>query len=88
MSGFKLAPYWKTEHTQALLDLKTAITLRPVVQGPQYDRSPFILTSDRCTEGFMEVLSQKVRTQTPQGRWVKKLHPIGFTSKRTSMTEQ
>jgi hypothetical protein len=88
MSSYKLAAHWKAEHTRTFLNLKTAVTSRPVVQGPQYDGSPFILTTDGCAEGFAAVLSQKVRTQTSEGRWVERLHPIGFASKRTSTAEQ
>lgn len=67
------AQYNKT--ARAFLDLKVAVTSRPVVLGPRYDGSPFVLTTDGCAEGFAAVLSQKVRTQTPEGRWVEKLHP-------------
>ncbi|KAG2752851.1 hypothetical protein P692DRAFT_20677524, partial [Suillus brevipes Sb2] len=74
MSSYKLAAHWKAEHTCTFLHLKTAVTSRPVVQGPRYDGSPFVLTTDGCAEGFAAVLSQKVRTQTPEGRWVEKLH--------------
>ncbi|KIK32383.1 hypothetical protein CY34DRAFT_101614 [Suillus luteus UH-Slu-Lm8-n1] len=68
MSSFKVVPYWKIEHTCAFLGLKTAITSRPVVQGPRYNGSPFVLISDGCAEEFTGVLSQKVRMQTPQGQ--------------------
>jgi hypothetical protein len=88
MSSFKLEPHWKPEHTRAFLDLKVAITSRPVLHAPKYDRSHFIITIDGCIEGFTAVLSQWVKTQTPMGRWVENLHPIGFASKRTSQTER
>lgn len=38
-------------------------------------------------DGFAAVLSQKIRTLTPTGKWVEHAHPIGFASKRTSKTE-
>lgn len=44
--------------------------------------------TDGCAEGFTGVLVQKVRMQTPEGRWIEKLHPIRFTSKQTSRAEQ
>lgn len=88
MSDFKLARHWTQAHTNAFLDLKIAITSRPVIQAPRYDGSPFVITSDGCAEGFAAVLSQRVRTQTPNGKWIEKLHPIGFASKRTSLAEQ
>jgi hypothetical protein len=88
MSNFKLSNIWKQEHTKAFLDLKTAITSRPVLQAPRYDGSHFIVTSDGCIEGFAAVLSQRVKMQTPTGRWVERLHPLGFASKRTSVTEK
>lgn len=88
MSNFKLGAIWTQEHTNAFLDLKTAITSRPVLQAPRYDGSHFVVTSDGCLEGFAAVLSQRVRTQTPTGRWVERMHPLGFASKRTSATER
>jgi RNase H-like domain found in reverse transcriptase/Reverse transcriptase (RNA-dependent DNA polymerase) len=88
MSNFKLAPHWKEEQTRAFLDLKTAITSRPILQAPRYDGSPFVVTSDGCIEGFAAVLSQRVRTESPTGKWNERMHPIAFASKRTSTTEK
>ncbi|KIK32872.1 hypothetical protein CY34DRAFT_100621, partial [Suillus luteus UH-Slu-Lm8-n1] len=68
MSGFQLSSLWKQEHTKAFLDLKTAITSRPVLQAPKYDGSHFVITTDGCAEGFAAVLSQKIKTQTPTGK--------------------
>jgi hypothetical protein len=81
MSNFKLSTIWTQEHTKAFLDLKMAITSRPVLQAPRYDGSHFIVTSDGCIEGFSAVLSQRIKMQTPMGRWVEHLHPLGFASK-------
>lgn len=55
MSSFKLSTIWTQEHTKAFLDLKTAITSRPVLQAPRYDGSHFVITSDGCIEGFAAV---------------------------------
>jgi hypothetical protein len=88
MSGFQLDALWTQEHTNTFLDLKTVITSRPVLQAPKYDGSHFVITTDGCVEGFAAVLLQRIRTQTPAGKWVECLHPIGFASKRTSSTER
>jgi hypothetical protein len=88
LRDFKLKERWKQEHTQAFLDLKTALVSRPVLQAPKYDGSPFVVTSDGCQEGLAAVLSQKVRLQKSSGKWVERLLPIGFASKRTSTAEQ
>jgi hypothetical protein len=88
MSNFKLGAIWTQEHTKAFLDLKTAITSRPVLQAPRYDGSHFVITSDGCIEGFAAVLAQRIRMQTPAGKWTERLHPLGFTSKQTSSMEK
>jgi hypothetical protein len=88
MTDFQLDQYWTREHTDAFLDLKAAITARPVLQAPRYDGSIFIVTSDGCIEGFVVVLSQRVKVQTPTGRWVEWVHPIGFALKQTSQMER
>ncbi|KIK31589.1 hypothetical protein CY34DRAFT_103081 [Suillus luteus UH-Slu-Lm8-n1] len=82
MSDFKLEPHWTPEHTKVFLDLKAAITSRPVLQVPRYDGSHFIVTTDGCIDGFAAVLSQKIRTLMPTGKWVEHAHPIGFASKK------
>ncbi|KAG1812115.1 uncharacterized protein BJ212DRAFT_1230112, partial [Suillus subaureus] len=83
MSSFQLGSWWKQEHTNAFLDLKTAITSRPpshyfsftpVLQAPKYDGSHFVITTDGCAEGFVAVLLQRIKTQTPAGKWVERLH--------------
>ncbi|KAG2059287.1 hypothetical protein BDR06DRAFT_852957, partial [Suillus hirtellus] len=70
----QLDQYWTEEHTNTFLDLKAAITARPVLQAPRYDSSIFIVTSDGCIEGFAAVLSQRVKVQTPTGKWVECIH--------------
>jgi hypothetical protein len=88
MSNFKLGAIWTQEHTKAFLDLKTAIMSRPVLQAPRYNGSHFVITSDGCIEGFAAVLVQRMRTQTPAGKWMEHLHPLGFASKRTLSMEK
>jgi transposase InsO family protein len=63
------------------------LTTEPVLRGPKFDGSPFIVTTDGCKEGFAGVLSQEFETILPSGRTVCKRHPIAFTSKRTSDAE-
>jgi hypothetical protein len=58
LHDFKLANRWTDEHTKTFLDLKAALISQPILQAPQYDRSPFVITSDRCQEGLAAVLSQ------------------------------
>ena len=88
LRNFKLQDLWEEKHTKAFLDLKTALVSKPVLQAPRYDGSNFVVTSDGCMEGFAAVLSQRIRTQNPSGKWTERLHPIAFASKRTSSTEQ
>jgi len=88
MSNFKLGAIWTQEHTKAFLDLKTAITSRPVLQAPRHDSSHFVITSNGCIEGFAAVLVQRIRTQIPAGKWIECLHLLGFASKRTLSMEK
>ncbi|KAH7918393.1 hypothetical protein BV22DRAFT_997840, partial [Leucogyrophana mollusca] len=61
MTAYKLDDRWSLEHTKAFLDLKVAMTSRPVLHAARYDGSHFVVTSDGCTEGLTAVLSQRVR---------------------------
>ena len=88
LRDFKLVDRWTEEHTKAFIDLKAALVSRPILQAPKYDGSPFVVTSDGCQEGLAAVLSQRVRSQKPSGKWVERLLPIAFASKRTSTAEQ
>ena len=58
MSTFKLQDIWTPEHTAAFLNLKIALTSRPVLQAPKYNGLPFIITTDGCQEGLGAVLTQ------------------------------
>ena len=43
---------WTVEHNKAFVVLKIALTTAPVVKGPQYDGTPFVVTTDGCKDGF------------------------------------
>jgi hypothetical protein len=86
--GEYLHTIWTQEHTNTFLDLKTAITSRPVLQALRYDGSHFIITSDGCLEGFTAVLSKRLKTQTPAGKCVEWMHPLGFALKQISSMER
>jgi len=88
MTNFKLPDKWEQKHTEAFLNLKIALTRQPALHAPRYDGTPFIVTTDRCQEGFGAVLTQKIKTQTPNGKPVERTVPIAFASKRTSAAEQ
>jgi RNase H-like domain found in reverse transcriptase len=88
MRNYKLTDIWKPEHTKAFLDLKRKLVSEPVLQAPQFDGTPFILTTDGSKDAFAGVLSQKVTTILPGGKKVIRLHPLGYASKRTSSSEE
>lgn len=58
MKGYSLQSIWKDEHTQAFLRLKVALTSEPVLKGPKFDGTPFIVTTDGCKYGFAGMVSQ------------------------------
>jgi len=76
------------QHMHAFLKLKAIMMSEPVLRGPKWDGTPFIVTSDRSKDMFSAVLAQKSTTVLTSGRMVTKLHPIAFVSKRTSKTEE
>ena len=84
MKGTNLEGSWGRKHTEAFLNLKKALTSEPVLRCPQWDGTPFIVTTDGCQDGFGAVLTQRFSTVLENGRTVSKLHPIAFASKRTS----
>ena len=88
MKGYSLEGLWKKEHDQAFLRLKVALTSEPVLKGPKYDGTPFIVTTDGCKYGFAGMLTQIFTTILPNGTEKTTTHPIGFSSKRTSITEE
>ena len=88
MRGAKLEGLWGRKHTEAFLNLKKALTSEPVLRCPQWDGTPFIVTTDGCQDGFGAVLTQRFSTVLENGRTVSRLHPIAFASKRTSAAEE
>jgi len=88
MANHKLRDRWTQDHTQAFLSLKAAMTSEPVLRGPRWDGTPFILTTDGCQDAFGAVLSQKFNHVLPSGKVIQRLHPLGFASKRTSKAEE
>ena len=68
--------------------MKVALTSEPILKGPKYDRTPFVITTDGFKYGFAGMLSQKFTTILPNGTTKTTTHPIGFSSKRTSPTEE
>jgi hypothetical protein len=88
MRAYKLGAIWTPEHTKTFISLKARLISEPVLSAPQYDGTPFILTTDGCVDAFAGVLSQRITTSLPGGKVVTRLHPIAFASKRTSPTEE
>ena len=88
MKGYSLEGLWGQIHDQAFLRLKVALVSEPVLKGPKYDGTPFIVTTDGCKYGFAGMLTQKFTTILPNGTEKTTIHPIGFSSKRTSTTEE
>jgi hypothetical protein len=88
MANFKLKNHWTNEHTKSFIALKAAMTSEPVLKGPKWDGTPFIVTTDGCKDAFGAVLTQKFETVLPNGKVVSRLHPIAFASKRTSKSEE
>jgi len=84
----RLETFWEQRHTHAFLKLKQILITEPVLHAPKFDGSPFIIISDRCKDGFGAVLAQRHSVQNHLGDTITKVHPIAFTSKRTSPTEE
>jgi transposase InsO family protein len=87
MAAHELESRWKEEHTNAFLNLKIAITSEPILRGPRWDGTPFVVTTDGSKDGFAGVLAQRFPHTRPDGTIKHKLHPIAFASKRTSASE-
>src|SRR5271156_1585276 len=88
MTNHELKDKWTSSHTKAFIGLKAEMTSEPVLRGPKWDGTPFIVTTDGCQDTFGAVLTQRFETVLPNGRIVNRLHPIAFASKRTSKTEE
>ena len=68
MTNHTLKDRWSNEHTAAFLDLKAALTSEPVLRGPKWDGTPFIITTDGCQDAFGAVLTQKFDHVLPSGK--------------------
>jgi hypothetical protein len=88
MKGHSLAGLWNEEHEKAFLGLKIALTNEPVLKGPKFDGTPFVVTTDGCKYGFAGMLSQRHTIVLPNGKEVTHIHPVAFGSKRTSETDE
>src|SRR5271155_3456790 len=88
MASHKLKDRWRPEHAKAFLALKAVMTLEPVLCGPKWNGTPFVVMTDGCQDAFGTVLAQRFEMALPSGKVVKRLHPIAFASKRTSKTEE
>ena len=88
MSDFKLKDIWTKEHTEAFINLKAEMISEPVLRGPKWDGSPFIITTDGSQDAFGAVLAQVFEYTLPSGKVIRRRHPLGFASKRTSKTER
>jgi hypothetical protein len=88
MHSHKLHGVWTLEHTKAFLKLKASLVNEPVLKGPRFDGSPFIIMSDGSSQGFGGSLAQKFTTKLPNGKVITRVHPIAFASKQTSRTEE
>jgi transposase InsO family protein len=88
MANYSLKDKWTEIHTKAFLDLKAEMTAEPVLRGPKWDGTPFIITTDGSQDAFGAVLTQRFEYTLPSGKVIRRLHPLGFASKRTSKTEE
>ena len=61
-----------------------ALTSAPVLKGPKYDGTSFIVTTDGCKDGFTGILSQRFEWTSPKLKTQTCVHPIAFASKCTS----
>jgi len=60
----------------------------PVLKGPKYNGTPFVVTTNRCKFGFAGMVSQWHMTVLPNGMERSTMHPITFYWKRTAKMEQ
>jgi len=70
---------WTTEHQEAFEELKSRLTLAPILIYPDFEK-PFVLYTDASSFGLNVVLSQK----TNDG----KEHVVAYASKRTDNTQK
>ena len=70
MKGYSLMGLWTREHTHTFLKLKIALTSEPILKGPKFDGTLFIVTTDGCKFGFAGMLTQRHTTVLPNGKEV------------------
>lgn len=90
MKGYALEEVWKGVHTHMFLKLKIILMCKPVLKGPKYNDTPFILTMDsyKFGFGFVGMLMQQHTIVLPNGTEVSRLHPVAFASKHTLAIEE
>ena len=74
MTNYKLKDKWTDAHTKAFLDLKAEMTSEPVLRGPRWDGTPFIIMTDGCQDAFGAVLTQRSEYTLPSGKVIRQLH--------------
>jgi RNase H-like domain found in reverse transcriptase len=67
MGAYNLENRWTETHTKAFLDLKIVITSEPILWGPRWDGTPFVVMTDGCKDGFAGVLAQRFPYMKPNG---------------------
>ncbi|KAG2059219.1 hypothetical protein BDR06DRAFT_842122, partial [Suillus hirtellus] len=67
-------PHWALHYTETFLELKKILIGKPVLKGPHFNETPFIITMDRCQEGFGAVLGQKHTLMLPSRGMVTAIH--------------
>ncbi|KAG2058525.1 hypothetical protein BDR06DRAFT_875923, partial [Suillus hirtellus] len=70
----QLKPHWGPRHTEMFLELKKILVGEPILKGPCFDGTPFIVTTDGCQEGFGAILAQKHTSMLPSGKVVTATH--------------
>ena len=88
MKRYSLKELWKREHDHAFLQLKVALTCELILKDPKYNGTPFIITTNGYKYSFAGILTQKFTTILPNITEKTTVHPIAFSSKRTSEAEE
>lgn len=84
----QLQPHWGPRHIEAFMDLKKVLVSEPVLKGPRFNGTPFVVTTDGSQDSFGAILAQKHTSTLPSGKVVTSMHPIAYASKHTSPTEE
>jgi hypothetical protein len=88
MKSHALTGAWGAKEQRVFLALKILLTQEPVLKGPMFDGRPFIVTTDGSKYRFAGMSSQWHVTVSADGKETRRLHPVGFASKRTSASEE